>query len=52
MKRREFLAGTGILIGTACVSSVSAADDETAVKHTIKNLNILFEPGNRSTGHS
>lgn len=42
MKRREFLAGTGILIGTECVPRVSAADDDTAVKQTIKDVYSIF----------
>jgi hypothetical protein len=42
MKRREFLAGTGTLIGTACVPSVSAADDDTSVKQTIKDVYSIF----------
>lgn len=42
MKRREFIAGTGMLIGTACVPSVSAADDETAVKQAIKDVYSIF----------
>jgi ketosteroid isomerase-like protein len=42
MKRREFLAGTGILLGTGCVPSVSAANDDTAVKQTIKDVYSIF----------
>ena len=42
MKRREFLAGSGILLGTACVPGVSAADDDTAVKQTIKDVYSIF----------
>jgi len=42
MKRREFIAGTGMLIGTACVPSVLAADDETAVKQALKDVYSIF----------
>jgi len=42
MKRREFIAGTGMLIGTACVPSAVAADDETAVKQAVKDAYSIF----------
>jgi ketosteroid isomerase-like protein len=42
MKRREFIAGTGMLIGIACVPSVSAADNETAVKQAVKDVYSIF----------
>lgn len=42
MKRREFIAGTGMLIGTAYVPSVSTADDETAVKQAVKDVYSIF----------
>ena len=42
MKRREFLAGTGMMIATASVPSVPAADDETSVKNAIKDVYSIF----------
>ncbi|HSB09887.1 MAG TPA: DUF4440 domain-containing protein [Blastocatellia bacterium] len=41
MKRREFIAGTGILIGAARTPSVSA-DDAAAVKQAIKDIYSVF----------
>lgn len=41
MERREFLAGTGMLIATAYVPTV-ATDDETAVKQAIKDVYSIF----------
>jgi ketosteroid isomerase-like protein len=42
VKRREFIAGTGILLGTTCAPSVSAADDAAAVKQTVKDVYYVF----------
>lgn len=42
MKRREFIAGTGILMGAACAPTVSAADDAAALKHTVKDFYSVF----------
>jgi len=41
MKRREFLGGTGMLIATASVPSVSP-DDEMAVKQAVKDVYSIF----------
>jgi hypothetical protein len=42
VRRREFLAGTGIFVGAACAPSVAAADDETAIKQSIKDCYSIF----------
>lgn len=42
MKRREFIAGTGLLIGSVYVPGISSADDETAVKQAIKDVYSIF----------
>jgi ketosteroid isomerase-like protein len=42
MKRREFLAGSGMLIATASVPDLSSPDDETAVKQAVKNVCSIF----------
>lgn len=42
MKRREFIAGTGVLIGAACAPSVSAADDAAAVKQAVNDCYSVF----------
>ena len=42
MKRRDFIAGTGLLIGSVCAPDVSSADDETAVRQAIKEVYSIF----------
>ena len=42
MKLREFIAGTGALIGAACAPSVSAADDAAAVKQAVNDVYSVF----------
>ncbi|HEV8482044.1 MAG TPA: nuclear transport factor 2 family protein [Blastocatellia bacterium] len=42
MKRREFIAGTGVLIGATCAPSVSAADDAAAVKQAVNDCYSVF----------
>ena len=42
MKRREFVAGAGMLIGAACAPSVSAADDAAAVKQAVVDVYAAF----------
>ena len=42
MKRREFISGTGVLIGAACAPSVLAADDAAAVKQAVKDVYSIF----------
>lgn len=42
MKRREFIAGTGAVIGAVCARDVSAADDASAVKQAVKDVYSVF----------
>lgn len=42
MKRREFIAGTGVLIGATCAPGVSAADDAAAVKQAVNDCYSVF----------
>src|SRR5439155_8806420 len=43
MKRREFIAGTGLLLGATCVPSASAAtDDSAAVKQVVRDVYPVF----------
>lgn len=42
MKRREFIAGTGVLIGAACVTDASAADDVLAVKKAVEAFYSVY----------
>jgi ketosteroid isomerase-like protein len=42
MKRREFIAGTGMLIGSACAPSVLAADDDAAVKQAVEDFYSVY----------
>ena len=42
MRRREFIAETGILLGAACARSVSAADEAAAIKQFIKDYYSIF----------
>jgi len=43
MKRREFIAGTGLLLGATCVPSASAAtDDSAAVKQVVRDVHSVF----------
>lgn len=43
MERRGFLATTGLLIGAAaCAPTVSAADDEAAVRKAVENVYAVF----------
>ena len=42
MKRRQFIAGAGVLLGAACAPTGSAADDESAVKQLIKDVYSVF----------
>jgi ketosteroid isomerase-like protein len=42
MKRREFIAGTGMLIGSACAPSVLAADDDAPVKQAVEDFYSVY----------
>jgi ketosteroid isomerase-like protein len=43
MKRREFIAGTGLLLGATCVPNVSAAaDDSAAIKQAVQDVYSIF----------
>lgn len=43
MERREFIAGTGLLIASLSVPGVLAADDEMAVKQAIRHVySVLY----------
>jgi ketosteroid isomerase-like protein len=43
MKRREFIAGTGMMLGATCVPSASAAaDDSAAVKQVVRDVYSVF----------
>lgn len=42
MKRRKFMAGTGMLIGAACAPSLSAADEASAVKQVVKDYYSVY----------
>lgn len=42
MKRRDFLAGTGMLIGAACAPSMSAVDDAATIRQAIKDVYSIF----------
>ena len=42
MKRREFIAGTGMLLGATCALSASAADDSAAVKQVVRDVYSVF----------
>jgi len=42
MERREFIVGTGMLIGSACAPSVLAADGKAAVKQAVEDYYSLY----------
>jgi ketosteroid isomerase-like protein len=42
MKRREFIAGRGMLLGATCAPSVWAADDSAAVKQIVQDVYSVF----------
>jgi ketosteroid isomerase-like protein len=43
MRRREFIAATGVLLGATCAPSVSgAADDSAAVKQVVRDVYSVF----------
>lgn len=42
MKRRDFIVGTGMLVGVACAPCVSASDDVSAIKQTVKTVYYVF----------
>lgn len=42
MKRREFVAGAGMLIGVGCTPVISAADEAVAVKQAVVDVYAAF----------
>jgi hypothetical protein len=42
MKRREFVAGTGMLLAATCAPSISAADEASAVKQVVEDVYSVY----------